>query len=653
MSMTLLPATMQQATAPRSALQSTSGRFGGGAEVTDDNVTGSVTRACRACGRPDDARAVLQLLQEEWLLADGALESLSDSGWQELRLPLRLKDELRREMGLADRVPFGRTRAGAKAINPTMISPAHNVTFVSKDSQEQSGGVQSKAVEEAMCDEVIALIREHVQHRSGSARANAVSAFKFLDRDHTGGMSYQEYEDVLQRRFRDLNLTARERKLVWDRIDTNKSGTIDLDEFIFTCCGGLNDRRRKAVRACFDFIERTHDGIVSFQDLKWRYDPTSTSESSAHHRVGARPPDEELVRFIEVFSQTVHSKNLGQITYEEFENYYDRISANIDNDEYFEMVLQRAWQLPDNWLSANPSRQGSGAQKPVGLVNKSYSGEQVLGRLRRAIESRKRGDAVEDSHLATLFKTAGGRNRMKAAVHAVQAVKRMGGHVAPLGHEGTCMIPALSPGEALRRCGTELSDQEHKLLKTLLTHRLDPKATRGLDQHPSDSATQPKLNATGFNFEELLHRLEITGDKTARRRELETLFAELSHGRDVLQLSRCKEVPQVFRHTFHSDLVSVEEFIEYYLLQGAVIRENDKFIQAVRRGWGRGATAAQLKSGKELEDEHASRTAESNRWKTAADLARTTVPQDHAGRSNSHRPARDSYHRNYSSFKLG
>ena len=34
-----------------------------------------------------------------------------------------------------------------------------------------------------------------------------------------------------------------------------------------------------------------------------------------------------------------------KITWEEFEEYYNNISASVDNDDYFELMMKNAWKI--------------------------------------------------------------------------------------------------------------------------------------------------------------------------------------------------------------------------------------------------------------------------------------------------------------------
>lgn len=64
---------------------------------------------------------------------------------------------------------------------------------------------------------------------------------------------------------------------------------------------------------------------------------------------GRRSEDEVLTEFLETFEQhhnTIHgNKADGKVTPEEFLEYYANVSANIDSDAHFELMMSNAWNI--------------------------------------------------------------------------------------------------------------------------------------------------------------------------------------------------------------------------------------------------------------------------------------------------------------------
>lgn len=64
---------------------------------------------------------------------------------------------------------------------------------------------------------------------------------------------------------------------------------------------------------------------------------------------GKKTEDEILGEFIETF-ETNHAINGGgmrdrSVTIDEFMEYYNNVSASIDNDQYFELMMINSWKL--------------------------------------------------------------------------------------------------------------------------------------------------------------------------------------------------------------------------------------------------------------------------------------------------------------------
>ena len=80
------------------------------------------------------------------------------------------------------------------------------------------------------------------------------------------------------------------------------------------------------------------DGLVKLGDIAQIYD------ASQHPEVieGKKTPDEVYPDFMSQWDTQVAD---GIVTFEEFLEYYEGVSCSIDRDDYFTLMMQRAWKL--------------------------------------------------------------------------------------------------------------------------------------------------------------------------------------------------------------------------------------------------------------------------------------------------------------------
>ena len=78
---------------------------------------------------------------------------------------------------------------------------------------------------------------------------------------------------------------------------------------------------------------------------------------------GKKTEDEVLKEFLETFEMhhnVMHgTKSDGVVTPDEFIEYYTNISANIDNDAYFDLMMTNAWNLDGKNNTGNLAYAGS------------------------------------------------------------------------------------------------------------------------------------------------------------------------------------------------------------------------------------------------------------------------------------------------------
>ncbi|CAM9499763.1 unnamed protein product, partial [Choristocarpus tenellus] len=69
------------------------------------------------------------------------------------------------------------------------------------------------------------------------------------------------------------------------------------------------------------------------------YDPTSHPDVAS----GQMTPDEALQDMLTIYEQGPNTD--GKVSWREFLEYFKDISAAVENDEYFELVMRNAWHI--------------------------------------------------------------------------------------------------------------------------------------------------------------------------------------------------------------------------------------------------------------------------------------------------------------------
>ena len=107
----------------------------------------------------------------------------------------------------------------------------------------------------------------------------------------------------------------------------------------------MNPERINLVMKVYAKIDVNNNGIIDITDVKGVFN------ASRHPAVleGRKTEEQVLSEFLETFEMH-HCSFTGtmkdaQVTKEEFIEYYTNISASIDNDQYFALMINNAWNL--------------------------------------------------------------------------------------------------------------------------------------------------------------------------------------------------------------------------------------------------------------------------------------------------------------------
>lgn len=167
--------------------------------------------------------------------------------------------------------------------------------------------------------------------------------FKIMDDNRSMTIDKNEFAKAI-RDYR-VDLKPTEVEMLFSEFDSDRSGEISYDEFVRGIRGKMNNFRKSLAMKAFTIMDKDKSGVIDINDIKGVYNAKFHPDVKA----GKRSEEEILGEFLETF-ETHHSLLNGnprdrRVTKEEWEEYYNNISASIDSDQYFELMMNSAWNL--------------------------------------------------------------------------------------------------------------------------------------------------------------------------------------------------------------------------------------------------------------------------------------------------------------------
>uniref|UniRef100_A0A8C5T9T5 Calcyphosine like n=1 Tax=Malurus cyaneus samueli TaxID=2593467 RepID=A0A8C5T9T5_9PASS len=127
--------------------------------------------------------------------------------------------------------------------------------------------------------------------------------FRIIDSNRSRTLDFKEFQRGLRNYA--VMINKEEAQELFRIFDKDGSGTIDFDEFLVTLRPPMSNARKEIIMQAFQKLDKTGDGVITIEDLRGVYN----------------------------------------VTTEEFMNYYAGVSASIDTDIYFIVMMKNAWKL--------------------------------------------------------------------------------------------------------------------------------------------------------------------------------------------------------------------------------------------------------------------------------------------------------------------
>jgi Ca2+-binding EF-hand superfamily protein len=223
---------------------------------------------------------------------------------------------------------------------------------------------------------LIQKFKNELSNRGGNSYIGLQRKFRIVDDDNNKIINLLEFKKSMKEM--NISMNDTELRMLFDYFDADRSGNIDFEEFIQGVRDPLTERRLSLVKQAYSKLDKDGNGLVDASEIASLYDASKHPEVIA----GRKTANQVYTEFLDTFD--VGGVHDGKVTLQEFVNYYTNIGANIDNEDYFELMIRNAWHI-----SGGEGVASNTANRRV-LVTKSDGSQ--------SIEEIKNGDVKNDKN---------------------------------------------------------------------------------------------------------------------------------------------------------------------------------------------------------------------------------------------------------------
>lgn len=183
-------------------------------------------------------------------------------------------------------------------------------------------------------------------------------SFDIADKDKSKQIDREEFFRILQ--LYQLHFNEEEKEIAFNAFNLDGQGGIRYEEFLRVVRGNISPAREKLIIQAFNILDKDGSGVIDFKDLANVYN------GKQHPNVisGEKTEEQVLNSWLENFEMhhTIYSGGINdsRITKEEWLEYYKNISMFIDNDAYFEVMMNNAWRMNEHSTYNNEKKGWSG-----------------------------------------------------------------------------------------------------------------------------------------------------------------------------------------------------------------------------------------------------------------------------------------------------
>jgi Ca2+-binding EF-hand superfamily protein len=190
------------------------------------------------------------------------------------------------------------------------------------------------------------LFRSKLAARGARGLMGLAKQFKIADDDNSKDLDMNEFKKAVHD-FR-IGLQDKDSERLFRIFDRDRSGKIDYEEFLRGVRGEMNQFRVNLCKKAFNIMDKDRSGVLNVDDIRQTYNAKQHPDVKA----GKKTEDDILMEFLDTFemhySFSHENTRDGQISMDEWIEYYNNVSMSIDDDKYFELMMNSAWNLDNS-----------------------------------------------------------------------------------------------------------------------------------------------------------------------------------------------------------------------------------------------------------------------------------------------------------------